>query len=218
MTYIENIFVCLAAPLIVAMLFLERKYRPSLILCLVGMGTCLLSAYLNTFFAQVYRADSLNAATQISPVVEEIMKLLPLLFFLNVFKPKSEQFRLAALIVAASFATFENICYLTRNGADSFLFLLIRGFGTGAMHVVCGSVYGNWLQFVWNNRRLRILCLLGLLCLAITYHAIYNLLVSVGGTLQLAAYLIPLFTAVCFRVVRGLNAGKDTVVQSSDKL
>ena len=110
------------------------------------MGACLLSAYLNTFFARLYQADAVNAATQIAPVVEEIMKLLPLLFFLAVFEPTFARFRLAAVIVAASFATFENICFLTQNGADQILFLLIRGFGTGAMHVVCGNVYGGVLR------------------------------------------------------------------------
>ena len=136
MTYIENVFVCMAAPLVVALLSLKRGQRAALVFCLAGMGACLLSAYLNTFFARLYQADAVNAATQIAPVVEEIMKLLPLLFFLAVFEPTFARFRLAAVIVAASFATFENICYLTQNGADQILFLLIRGFGTGAMHVV----------------------------------------------------------------------------------
>ena len=134
MTYIENVLVCMAAPLLVALLLLRRKQRPLLLFCLAGMGMCLLAAYLNTFFAQFYAADALNAATQIAPVVEEIMKLLPLLFYLAVFEPDAERFRLAAIVVAASFATFENVCYLTQNGAGQFVYLLIRGFGTGAMH------------------------------------------------------------------------------------
>ena len=152
MTYIENVFVCMAAPLVVALLSLKRGHRAALVFCLAGMGACLLSAYLNTFFARLYQADAVNAATQIAPVVEEIMKLLPLLFFLAVFEPAFARFRLAAVIVAASFATFENICFLTQNGADQILFLLIRGFGTGAMHVVCGNVYGGALRPVWDSR------------------------------------------------------------------
>ena len=109
--------------------------------------------------------------------------------------------RLAAVIVAASFATFENICFLTQNGADQILFLLIRGFGTGAMHVVCGNVYGGALRPVWDSRPLRAACLFALLCVAIIYHAIYNLLVSAGGTPQLIAYFVPLPTALCFRLL-----------------
>ena len=158
------------------------------------MLVCLLSAYLNTFFTIIYQADTMNAATQIAPVVEEIMKLLPLLFFLIVFEPDLQRFRLAAMLVAASFATFENICYLAENGAGQMLFLLIRGFGTGAMHVVCGSAYSEGLRFVWHDRLLRSVCIPGLLCVTIIYHAIYNLLVSVGGSVQVIGYCVPLFT------------------------
>lgn len=43
-------------------------------------------------------------------------------------------FYVSDLAWLASFATFENVCYLTQNGAGQFVYLLIRGFGTGAMH------------------------------------------------------------------------------------
>lgn len=194
MTYIENVLVCIAAPLFITMLCVGRKYRASFVFCFAGMLVCLLSAYLNTFFTIIYQADTMNAATQIAPVVEEIMKLLPLLFFLIVFEPDLQRFRLEAMLVAASFATFENICYLAENGAGQMLFLLIRGFGTGAMHVVCGSAYSEGLRFVWHDRLLRSVCIPGLLCVTIIYHAIYNLLVSVGGSVQVIGYCVPLFT------------------------
>lgn len=194
MTYIENVLVCIAAPLFITMLCVGRKYRAAFVFCFAGMLVCLLSAYLNTFFTIIYQADTMNAATQIAPVVEELMKLLPLLFFLIVFEPDLQRFRLAAMLVAASFATFENICYLAENGAGQMLFLLIRGFGTGAMHVVCGSAYSEGLRFVWHDRLLRSVCIPGLLCVTIIYHAIYNLLVSVGGSVQVIGYCVPLFT------------------------
>lgn len=194
MTYIENVLVCIAAPLFITMLCVGRKYRASFVFCFAGMLVCLLSAYLNTFFTIIYQADTMNAATQIAPVVEEIMKLLPLLFFLIVFEPDLQRFRLEAMLVAASFATFENICYLAENGAGQMLFLLIRGFGTGAMHVVCGSAYSEGLRFVWHDRLLRSVCIPGLLFVTIIYHAIYNLLVSVGGSVQVIGYCVPLFT------------------------
>ena len=194
MTYIENVLVCIAAPLFITMLCVGRNYRAAFVFCFAGMLVCLLSAYLNTFFTIFYQADTMNAATQIAPVVEELMKLLPLLFFLIVFEPDLQRFRLEAMLVAASFATFENICYLAENGAGQMLFLLIRGFGTGAMHVVCGSAYSEGLRFVWHDRLLRSVCIPGLLCVTIIYHAIYNLLVSVGDSVQVIGYCIPLFT------------------------
>ena len=210
MTYLENVLVCMAAPLLVALMLLRREQRPPVLFCLAGMGMCLLSAYLSSFFAQVCAADALNAATQIAPVVEESMKLLPLLFYLAVFEPEAGRFRLAAIVVAVGFATLENVCWLTQSGAGQFTELLIRGFGTGAMHVVCGSVYGRVLRPVWGSRALRAACLFGLLCVAIIYHAIYNLLISAGGAAQWIAYGIPLLTALFFRLPGRPAAEKTT--------
>ena len=181
----------MAAPLVVALLSLKRGQRAALVFCLAGMGACLLSAYLNTFFARLYQADAVNAATQIAPVVEEVMKLLPLLFYLLIFEPKAEQIKNAAVITALSFATFENVCYLIQNGAGHFSFIFFRGIGTGAMHVICGAIVGGGLAYVWQRTWLKIAGTCGLLGAAITFHAIYNLLIAYGGAAQYIAYLLP---------------------------
>ena len=101
----------------------------------------LLSAYINTFLAALYGADTFGATAEIAPVVEEVMKLLPLLFYLLVFEPKAEQIKIAAVITALSFATFENVCYLIQNGAGHFSFIFFRGIGTGAMHVILSLIH-----------------------------------------------------------------------------
>jgi len=194
MIYIENVFVCIAAPLLVAMLTMGKKYYYILIFCFAGMGACLLSAYINSFFVHLYSADFLSATSQIAPVVEEVMKLLPLLFYLLIFEPKSEKIRIAVLIVAISFATFENICYLTQHGASDLTFLLIRSFGTGAMHIVCGAIVGYGLVFVWQHTWLKTAGTASLLCTAITFHAIYNLLIAHGSSTQYLAYALPILT------------------------
>ena len=82
MTYIENVFACIAAPLLVAALCAGKKQLRPFIFSLAGMLACLLSAYVNTFFAAMLDATALDATAEIAPVVEEVMKFLPLLFFL----------------------------------------------------------------------------------------------------------------------------------------
>lgn len=91
MTYIENIFVCVASPLLIAMLCMGKERVRFFLFCLAGMGACLLSAYINSFFSAIYQAGNLTATAEIAPVVEEVMKLLPLLFYLTVFEPKPER-------------------------------------------------------------------------------------------------------------------------------
>lgn len=149
MTYIENIFVCIAAPLLVAALCMGRRYLRFFLFAFAGMGACLIASYLNTFFAALYGVTAFNATAEIAPVVEEVTKLLPLLFYLLVFEPAAEKILPAVITLAASFATFENICYLIEHGAERVGFLLIRGFGTGAMHIVCGAIVGFGLVYVW---------------------------------------------------------------------
>lgn len=127
MTYIENVFICMASPLLIAALCMGKRQTKFFLFCLVGMGACLLSAYINTFFAALYGADTFAATAEIAPVVEEVMKLLPLLFYLLIFEPKTEQIKISAVITALSFATFENICYLIQNGAGHFSFIFSGG-------------------------------------------------------------------------------------------
>lgn len=91
MTYIENIFLCMVSPLLVAALCMGRRQLRFFLFCIAGMGVCLLSAYINTFLAAVYHADALAATAEIAPVVEEIMKLLPLAFYLLVFEPEGKK-------------------------------------------------------------------------------------------------------------------------------
>ena len=208
MTYIENVFVCIAGPLLLATLYMGKKYYSVFFFCIAGMGVCLLSAYINTFFAKLYNVDFINATTQIAPVVEEIMKLLPLLFYLLVFEPKPEEINKAVLIVATSFATFENICYLIENGAAQFSFILVRGFGTGAMHIVCGAIASYGLVYVWQHVWLRIAGTFGLLGTAITFHAIYNLLIAHGGITQYIAYSLPVLTMIVGKVINEIYKSK----------
>ena len=126
MTYIENVFACIAAPLLIAALCAGRANARYFVFALAGMLACLLSAYVNTFFAVLLDASALGATAEIVPVVEEIMKLLPLLFYLLVFEPEGDKIRAAILVTAVGFATFENVCFLIENGADDLGFLLIR--------------------------------------------------------------------------------------------
>ena len=192
MTYIENIFVCIAAPLLVAALCMGRRYLRFFLFAFAGMGACLIASYLNNFFAALYGATAFNATAEIAPVVEEVTKLLPLLFYLLVFEPAAEKILPAVITLAASFATFENLCYLIEHGAERVGFLLIRGFGTGAMHIVCGAIVGFGLVYVWQRGWLRLAGTCGLLGTAVIFHGTYNLLIAYGGWVQYIAYALPL--------------------------
>ena len=205
MNYIENIFICLAVPLLISAICLKGSRRRAIIFLLSGMTACLFSSYISTFVSASLHADRLSTSLEIAPIVEEIMKLFPLLFYLMVFEPRIEDATGSMLMIAAGFATFENVCYLTVNGAARIGHLLIRGFGTGAMHVVCGAVVSVGLLHLWDRLWLRTAGTIGLLSLAITYHGIFNILVSQIGTAARIGYVIPLVTTVVLLASNGLT-------------
>ena len=135
--------------------------------------------------------DYITASHEIAPIVEEIMKFLPVLFYLVVFAPERKRAISGALLVAVGFATFENVCFLTDYGTADLPRLLIRGFGTGAMHVVCGMVVAAGLFFLWDRVWLRTVGTFALLCFVIACHAIFNILVNQTGVAFWIGSLIP---------------------------
>ena len=200
MNYIENTYICLAAPLLLAVICMRKEARRSLSFILSGMTSCLLSAYVSTFLAGVSNSDLAAASYEISPVVEEIMKLLPLLFYLLVFEPEEKTVISGALMISVGFATFENVCFLTSYGTSEFFRLVIRGFGTGAMHVVSGMVIAAGLFFLWDQKRLRLVGVFALLCFVTTFHAIFNIFVNQSGAIFWIGALIPLVTVLSYLI------------------
>ena len=50
MMYIENIFICIAVPMLLSLLFIPGEARKYTFFVTTGMGMCMLSAYVNSFF------------------------------------------------------------------------------------------------------------------------------------------------------------------------
>ena len=198
MNYIENTYICLAAPLLLAILCMHKEARRSLSFILAGMTACLLSAYISTFLAEVSRTDLIAASYEIAPAVEEVLKSLPLLFYLLVFEPEKRNAVSGSFMIAVGFATFENVCFLTSYGTSELLRLLIRGFGTGAMHVVCGMVVAVGLFLLWDQIWLRAVGAFALLCFVITFHAVFNIFVNQSGAIFWIGSAIPLMLMLTY--------------------
>lgn len=195
MNYIENIFVCLVAPLLVAVPCSRGRGRRMIIFFLSGMLACLLSSYISTFLAAVRGADIFSASVEIAPFVEEVIKLFPVVFFMLVFEPKAKEAADNAIMTAVGFATFENVCFMVENSTGDILHLAIRGFSTGAMHVVCALFIIVAIYKLWDTDWLRATGFLALIAVTITYHGIYNILVSQTGIAAAVGYAVPVITA-----------------------
>ena len=131
------------------------------------------------------------------------MKGLPLLFYLMVFEPEKRSAVNGTLLTAVGFATFENVCFLTNYGTSNLLRLLIRGFGTGAMHVGCGVVVAAGLFILWGRAMPQMVGTFALLCCVITFHAIFNIFADQTGIIFWIGTAFPLLLMpACFLFFR----------------
>ena len=196
MIYSENILVCMAVPLLLTLFFVRDNARQFILNFLLGMAACLLGAYVSGFLNVATGMGVEDTAVFISPLTEEIMKFLPLLFYFLMFEPQDDRLFHAAVGIGAGFASYENVCSMVSSGAKSLGFLLILGLAVGVMHIV--SVFAMMLGLVIARRfkAMRLASMVGALSLSMLFHGAYNLLVSEPGVTSAIGYAMPLATAV----------------------
>ena len=195
MIYAENILLCIAIPLLVSLLFIRGSARLFTTAFLLGMGVCLIAAYISSFLGLISGMGGEDTSVFLSPVVEELMKLLPFLIFLALFSLEDRDLTMLAVAIGAGFATFENCCYILTAGADSLPYILIRGLAVGVMHIVSILALAVWMIVSKRLKAFSFPAILGGLSLAMSFHALYNLLVSRPGISTGIGYLMPLLTA-----------------------
>ncbi|MBO4415925.1 MAG: PrsW family intramembrane metalloprotease [Lachnospiraceae bacterium] len=196
MVYSENILICIAIPLLIALIFIGTDTRRFLISFVTGMVVCLLSAYVSGFFNYLTEIGEKDMVVFYSPVVEEIMKLLPLLFYIFVFEPDPARLFAVSAGLGLGFATFENCCYILSSGASDITYILIRGMAVGVMHLVCALMLVMGLNTALFFKALSISGIVGALSLSMIFHGLYNLLVSEQGVSSYLGYALPVVTAV----------------------
>ncbi|MCQ2517290.1 MAG: PrsW family intramembrane metalloprotease [Lachnospiraceae bacterium] len=210
MIYAENILLCIVVPFIISMFFVRGEVRRYLVAFLLGMGASLISAYISGFVGLVSVMSENDTSIFISPMVEETIKLILLLFFLILIVPKDKTLVMIAVAIGAGFSTFENCCYILTFGAESLTYVMIRGLAVGVMHVVSILSLALWLIFIKRLKAYSFSGVVGGLSLAMIFHSLYNLLVSEPGLTRVIGYLLPLLTALCIypvfrRTVRSLE-------------
>lgn len=196
MIYAENILLCIAIPLIIACLFTSGATRRFLFSFLIGMGACLLAAYISGFIDAASGMGARDTAIFISPVVEETMKMMPILFYLFLLEPEDDGLILSAAGIGTGFAIYENCCYILSVGAGSMSFIMIRGLAVGVMHIVSVLALAMGLTLVRRFDALSAASIMGALALSMTFHGLYNLLVSQPGITSYIGYILPMLTAV----------------------
>lgn len=189
------LYICLLIPMLLSLFVLEKKSRIVVGYMLIGATVCIFISEFNGFLYTEMKKDMLYFCTAVSPVTEEIIKALPVLFFALFISDKRQDLVQISFATGLGFAIMESTTMLTQNmDSINIIWAVVRGFGAGLMHSVCTIFVGMGISFVKKKRKLFFSGLIALLMLAITYHSIYNTIVMsdykyFGFVLPLATYL-----------------------------
>ena len=189
------LFISIFFPLFLMMLLVEEKARLPIIFVMVGIFISVFASEVNGVLLSMLNITRYDATITLAPVTEELLKAFPILFYAVVVSDKKEKLFTASMATGIGFAILENAYYLIVNYETfSVLSALIRGFCTGLMHGMCTLLVGFGISFIRKRHKLFVVGMFALLSVAITYHAIFNMLIQskypvVGALLPMATYL-----------------------------
>ena len=188
------LFVSISIPLTLMTLLVEKKSRFPMIFVLIGIFISVFASEVNGLLARSLPMDIYSITVVVTPVTEELLKALPILYYALVISDKRENLFTASMALGIGFAVLENAYYLLNYPNFSMLSAIIRAFGAGLMHGMCTLLVGVGISFVKKKSKLFAVGTFGLLSTAIVYHGIYNILIQseysiVGALLPIATYI-----------------------------
>ena len=206
------LFICIAVPMLLMLFLLKGRSKLLSGFMLIGIVVCLFVSEVNTLLLPLFGNDTTYVTTVVTPISEELAKMVPILFFAIVFDDNRETLFMIALALGIGFGLFENTVILVQNIESVTIgWALIRGFATALMHGVCTLSVGLGISFVRKKRKLFWTGLFALLTLAAVYHGIFNMLQIrhkyLGALLPIAAY-IPLIVVQVTASLKQKQANK----------
>ncbi len=188
----EILFICIVMPMI-PMLFVLPDKRSRLFVGYLMLGAllCLIAGALNTLLLQLFDGDMLYVTTTITPISEEILKALPVLYLAIFFTDDRDTLLSAAFALGVGFAVLEDAVILAQNPAGvSIGWAFARVIGAALMHGACTSTIGLGMSYINKRRKLFFCGTLSLLITAILFHATFNVLVQ--SAYRIAAFILPI--------------------------
>ena len=188
------LFISISVPLLLMALLMEKKARLPISFMIIGIFVSVFASEVNGLLSNLLSMDMYSKTVIVTPVSEELLKALPILYYAIVISDKRERLFTASMAIGIGFALLENAYFLLNSDNFTIIIAIIRAFGAGLMHGMCTLLVGVGISFVKKKRKLFAVGTFGLLSTAIVYHGIYNILIqsefsTVGALLPIATYI-----------------------------
>ena len=198
------LFISISIPLLLMALLMEKKARLPISFMIIGIFVSVFASEVNGLLSKLLSMDTYSMTVIITPVTEELLKALPILYYAIVISDKRERLFTASMAIGIGFALLENAYFLLNSDDFTIIIAIIRAFGAGLMHGMCTLLVGVGISFVKKKSKLFAVGTFGLLSTAIVYHGIYNILIQsefsiVGALLPIATYIPFLIWQLCVK-------------------
>lgn len=194
------LFISIFVPIMLMANLIEKKARLPIVFVLAGMFISVFAAEVNGVLRLMLPLSSYELTIIVTPMSEELLKALPILFYALVISDRAEALFTASMATGIGFAVLENAYYLLNRPQWNILDAVIRAFGTGLMHGMCTLLVGAGITFVRKKRKVFWVGTFALLSTAIIYHGIYNMLVQ--SQYKMIGQLLPISTYIPFLMWR----------------
>lgn len=170
----------------------DKRSKHVLLYFAWGVSSVLFAFIFNEWFSRSSGGIG-NASSDITPIVEETLKALPLLLFLRRKSYSPMIIIYCAMASGIGFSVQEMLYYFTQfivdSGLHTLIPLLVRTATTCLMHGMTTAIIGFGLTIALNLRAIRVPIVLGLLALASVIHSLYNILIDTR--LAILALIMP---------------------------
>lgn len=144
---------------------------------LAGVLVCLISFFITPLLIIIYRADQVFVDTNVSPIIEEFLKGVPVLLFALFVSDKRDTLIWLSLTVGLGFSVLENFFMIYADTAPvTLLWAVTRGVGTAVINCTCTMLLGMGISYVRKRKKLFGCGTSALLMASSTLHAIFNLI------------------------------------------
>jgi Predicted membrane protein len=193
------VYICFALPFLLGIPIVRDKTRLIMLYIFIGMCCCLFIAEVNGLLKAAIGQDMFYMTTNITPLTEELIKMLPVLVFAVCISSERQTLLTIAFMTGLGFALLENATILVEtavvHGSVDILWALIRTLGAGLLHSLCTTAVGVGISFIRDQKKLFLCGTLALLSMAMVYHSVYNALIQsrfkyLGAAMPALTYLI----------------------------
>lgn len=209
------LFISISIPILMMTLLIEKKARLPVTFVLIGIFVSVFASEVNGLLAKHLSMSMYDITISVTPMTEELIKALPVLYYAMVISDKREQLFTASMATGIGFAVLENAYYLLNYPNFTIISAIIRAFGSGLMHGMCTLLVGMGISFVKKKSKMFAVGTFGFLSTAVVYHGIYNILIQ--SELSIVGALLPIATYIPFLIWRFRRKNAKPIAIESNK-